>query len=172
MHRVRLWGKRSVQSCDLVFVRLYSFLSFFNVSQFLCRDVSTFSILQILIRRWGILWRPLQVAFRRRAALIGCCMRLHNFCIQRRISEEDLPKMNGEYAVPVPGDFGSKTRWRRTPLYRDGRPVPFMDMEIIDRESLPTKPRDAPLPRSAVRDRLIREINRSGLKRPPPRRNK
>lgn len=129
-------------------------------------------MLQILIRRSGILWRPLQVAFRRRAALIGCCMRLHNFFIQRRISEEDLPKMNGKYAVPVPGDFGSKARWHRTPEFRDGRPVPYMDMEIFDREPLPTKPRDAPLPRSAVRDRLIREINRSGLRRPAPRRNK
>lgn len=39
----------------------------------------------ILIRRWGILWRPLEMRFNMRAQTIGACMRLHNFCIDKRI---------------------------------------------------------------------------------------
>ena len=35
----------------------------------------------ILVRRWGILWRALEVRFDRRAATVGACMRLHNYCI-------------------------------------------------------------------------------------------
>ena len=42
----------------------------------------------ILIRRWGVLWRPLEVAMQRRAPLIGALMKLHNFCINERISVE------------------------------------------------------------------------------------
>ena len=56
-----------------------------------------------LIRRWGILWRPLEMEFRRRSGVIGCCMRLHNFCINSRIDiEEDLMKMDGLIEV-MPG---------------------------------------------------------------------
>ena len=35
----------------------------------------------MLVRRWGILWRPLGFAFERRSPLIGALMRLHNWCI-------------------------------------------------------------------------------------------
>lgn len=38
-----------------------------------------------LICRWGILWRPLEIGFRKRTAVIGCCVRLHNFCIYARL---------------------------------------------------------------------------------------
>ena len=44
----------------------------------------------ILVQRWGVLWRPLRCRFDRRAPLIGACMRLHNFCIDRRIIEETV----------------------------------------------------------------------------------
>lgn len=43
-----------------------------------------------LIRRWGVLWRKLEVHHTRRAALILCCAHLHNFCIDRRIRMDDL----------------------------------------------------------------------------------
>jgi len=87
---------------------------------------------QVLLRRWGVFWRPLEVRINKRAALTGCCMRLHNYCIDHRISEEDLHAMNGEEAIPVPGDNpnsdppGSRSRWRRTPKFKDGRPVKFL----------------------------------------------
>jgi len=35
----------------------------------------------ILVQRWGILWRPLRVAFDRRPKLIRALFYLHNFCI-------------------------------------------------------------------------------------------
>ena len=42
----------------------------------------------MLVRRWGVFWRPLEVAFDRRAPLVGAAMRLHNYCIDRRIAIE------------------------------------------------------------------------------------
>eukprot|EP00965_Chrysotila_dentata_P175570 5796127-Pleurochrysis_carterae.AAC.1 len=39
----------------------------------------------ILVRRWGILWRDLEVRFDRRTLLIAVCMKLHNFCIDNNV---------------------------------------------------------------------------------------
>lgn len=53
-----------------------------------------------LIRRWGIPWKPLEMAFDKRAAVLGACIRLHNFCIERRQKiEHDLLTMNGVLEV-------------------------------------------------------------------------
>jgi len=40
----------------------------------------------ILVRHWGILWRPLEMKPKRRAPIIGACMRLHNFCIDKKLT--------------------------------------------------------------------------------------
>lgn len=127
-------------------------------------------------------------------------MRLHNYCIDHRISEEDLHAMNGEKAIPVPGDYtiwdspGSQSRWRRTPKFKDGRPVACLrkvrrkkkkknshsasnappneeeaddddsDSDIEEHDE--PLPHPAPLVRSATRDGLIEEVNKSGITRP------
>jgi hypothetical protein len=76
-----------------------------------------------LIRRWGILWRPLEVNFNRRTDVIAACMRLHNFCVDHRIEMEEAP-------VDAPRSQRSATGVRRQrrptvrPIFdRDGRPV-------------------------------------------------
>ena len=56
-----------------------------------------------LIRRWGILWRPLEMGFEKRSSLIGCCIRLHNYCIDSPLElANKLKKANGWIEV-VPG---------------------------------------------------------------------
>jgi len=116
-----------------------------------------------------VLWRPLEVKFERRAPLIGACMRLHNFCIDKRIGEEEINKfnMNGGGAVPVPGEAGkTKDRWHRTPVYKDGKPVKY----LLD----PTLPPAAAaaaggaVGRGATRERLFRAVEESGVVRPAP----
>ena len=67
----------------------------------------------ILIRRWGIFWRPLEVQFRRRAPLIKCCMLLHNYCITKRIAL-DLRELHGLTEI-------QPRRWEKTPPVRQGR---------------------------------------------------
>ena len=53
----------------------------------------------ILVRRWGVLWRSLSVKFNRRAPLVGALMRLHNFCIDRRLmADSDMPDVQSSYA--------------------------------------------------------------------------
>ena len=44
----------------------------------------------MIVRRWGVLWRPLCVRFDRCAALVGACIRLHNFCIDHNITDETV----------------------------------------------------------------------------------
>ena len=59
-----------------------------------------------LFIRWGVLWRPLEVAHTRRAPLIGCLMRLHNYCIDHRIFEQEFAAMDGKQGIPVPDTKG------------------------------------------------------------------
>lgn len=75
----------------------------------------------MLIRRWGILWRPLEVKFERRAKLISACCLLHNFCIDRK-----LEAMNHtETWSPTNTNTGGIQRPPR--MDRDGRPVEYLD---------------------------------------------
>ena len=49
----------------------------------------------LFVRRFGVFWRPLEIRFDRRAPLIIAAMKLHNFCIERKIELE----MNQRYGV-------------------------------------------------------------------------
>ena len=114
----------------------------------------------ILIRRWGILWRPLEVDFDRRAGLIGCCMRLHNFCIDGRISETHLAEMDGQPAMAVPPDGGLAARWERTPEFKDGRPVQNLDWN--------SGAHGGAAGTSSARVRLTQAVEEAGFVRPDP----
>ena len=90
----------------------------------------------ILVRRWGVLWRSLSVKFNRRAPLVGALMRLHNFCIDRRLmADSDMPDVQSSYAQVQPG------RYFRTPRFdKDGRPVDFLDVRETDAtEGIPVR---------------------------------
>ena len=71
-----------------------------------------------LVRRWGILWRPLEMHFDKRAAVIGSCCRLYNYCINRRLP---LDTELDRYHHSVKTRTG-KTVWLPR-LDDDGRPV-------------------------------------------------
>ena len=43
----------------------------------------------ILVKRWGILWRPLQCSFDRWNLVLSVCAKLHNRCIDEAIMTED-----------------------------------------------------------------------------------
>jgi len=78
----------------------------------------------VLIRRWGILWRDLTMRFDKRAKVVGCCMRLHNYCVDSRVALDGLAVCGGSEACAVPGDGVVNDRWECTPVFdRDGRPV-------------------------------------------------
>jgi hypothetical protein len=106
----------------------------------------------ILVRRWGILWRPLEMKPKRRAPIIGACMRLHNFCIDKKI-DCDLKEKFGLTEI-------QPNRWARTPKFdKDGRPVGYLDTS--PRGNTPHGPSG-----SDVRDALIAAIQQKGLHRP------
>ena len=99
--------------------------------------------------------------FDRRTALIGACMRLHNFCIDERISEE-TEIMNG-FGQTQPG------RWQPVPKFdKDGRPVEYLDTGN-DPSERPNVRRRALLPNDARfrrRDELAAAIQAAGIARP------
>jgi len=71
----------------------------------------------MLVRRWGILWRPLECRMDRWASIVTCCMRLHNICIDHQvILSEGLP---GDGCMLV----NKKTVDTRPRVDRDGIPV-------------------------------------------------
>jgi hypothetical protein len=106
----------------------------------------------ILIKRWGLLWRPLTVRFDRRAPLIGACMRLHNFCIDSGIADET--EVTHGLGCVQPG------RWAACPKFdRDGRPVEHLYAVAAQR-------RRASLRSRSRRDELMRDVAESLLIRP------
>ena len=110
----------------------------------------------ILVQRFPILHRPLRVKFARRAPLIAACMRLHNFCIDERISEDTLA-VNGLTNVQ-PG------RWTLTPIFdRDGRPVDYLNTDSTSHDVRRAATTTA---KTVTRDRLITAIGDAGLERP------
>ena len=72
--------------------------------------------LGMLIRRFGVIWRPLEVKFKRRAPLIAAIMRLHKYCIDRRIALE-LREVNGctEMSISV---YSDRRNGEPAPPYR------------------------------------------------------
>jgi hypothetical protein len=74
----------------------------------------------MLVRRWGVFWRPLEVDFHRRAPLVGASMRMHNYCIDRRIVIE--MRQTGSFSEVQP------RVWMPTPNFdSEGWPVDLLD---------------------------------------------
>ena len=97
--------------------------------------------------------------FHRRAAIIGACVRLHNFCIDKRIDTK-LRESRGltEY---------QPDRWARAPeTDKDGRPL-----KMLKTKKGPP-PLDAAAPagdRFKRRNTLIASLRNEGLTRPAKR---
>lgn len=74
----------------------------------------------MLVRRFGVFWRPLEVAHHRRAPLVGACMKLHNFCIDEKIGLRLLSRGKESEINP--------RLWAPTPAFNaNGGPVDFLD---------------------------------------------
>ena len=110
----------------------------------------------LLIRRWGVLWRPLAVKFERRACLISALIRLHNFCIDRKLSADHI-SIDESTSEIQPG------RWDKTPRFdKMGRPVDFLTNSTSARLA-----RDRRKDKTDRRDALVQLVADEGLKRPP-----
>ena len=98
-----------------------------------------------------MLWRPIEVRFDRRAPLISAAMRLHNYCIDRRIGIE-LRHVAGASEI-------QPRVWAPTPNFGpQGEPLDFSDTSLHAPASF--------VSRCARRDELKRGIEDAGLVRP------
>lgn len=108
----------------------------------------------MIVRRWGILWRKLEMRFDKRTAVIGCCIRLHNFCLDRKL-EVELQEHEGETLV-------QPDQWRETPVFdSDGRPVDYLKNHFSKRGKAATG-----VSTTAQRESLQTRISELGLLRP------
>ena len=107
------------------------------------------------VRRWGVFWRALEVRFDRRAPLISAAMRLHSYCIDRRIGTELRQVANASEIQP----HHHPHMWAPTPNFgSQGGPIDFLGTS----EHAPA----ASVSRCARRDELKRGIEGAGLVRP------
>jgi hypothetical protein len=67
----------------------------FFLSQLRIRIENAFAL---LVRRWGILWRPLNVCLNHQPRLIMCLCKLHNYCIDEK---EKCPPVSGPAGIPT-----------------------------------------------------------------------
>ncbi|CAN0445975.1 unnamed protein product, partial [Ectocarpus sp. 12 AP-2014] len=79
----------------------------------------------ILVRRWGILWRPMEVRLEKFEHVVNAIVRLHNFCRDRKV---DVPTENVGSAIPPPEvtfdeDGLISSDYFETVPARAGRPV-------------------------------------------------
>ena len=113
----------------------------------------------ILVRRWGVLWRPLLCRFDRRAALVGALIRLHNVCIDWGVTERELEMINGLGKVQ-PG------RWAKVPIFdRYGRPVRMLDTTGLKASDVSNVAYSAD--RFKRRGELVAAVREAGIVRPP-----
>lgn len=113
-----------------------------------------------LIRGWGFLWCPLEMELRKRSAVVGCCIRLHNYCVDSRIDlDEELYKMNGII------ELVSGTSIPAPIVNKDGAPVDHLHREC-QYPNYRTSGRAKTRTNTASRDKLEIAIKDKGLKRP------
>ena len=120
----------------------------------------------ILVRRWGVLWRPLSQKFDRRAPLVAALMKLHNFCITERLQNADGGACEGP---DVSGKMGEvqPSRFQKTPKFdKDQRPVHHLDTCRSSDEGAPSRALAAQRgPKASTRDALAAALAASGYVR-------
>ena len=50
----------------------------------------------MLVRRWGILWRSLEMQWEKCTHVVSACMRLHNWCIDHNTGKDVVTESTGE----------------------------------------------------------------------------
>ena len=106
--------------------------------------------LGMLIRRWGILWRPLEFHHDKWAPVIMCVMRLHNLCMDHHVGLSEGLATDG--CVRRRGAMVQS----RPRIDRDGRPVDFL---TDDRHRY--APDD-----ELMRNHIIEAVKDAGITRP------
>jgi hypothetical protein len=110
----------------------------------------------LFMKRWGIMWKPLECSFKRAPAVFKCCVLLHNFCIDQRVSNSF-----SEEALLNPGDgcvdIGGRSFSMRPRFDKNGVPV----------ELLSSIPHRNEVENVTVRDIMIDKMQEYAQLRPP-----
>jgi hypothetical protein len=87
----------------------------------------------ILVRKWGILWRPLCYSLKMNTLVVKICAKLHNFCIQgwkeTGSRSDEIHAIQEDYQMYK--DAGVFLGWGNDRLLDEGQDIPD-DAEIMD----------------------------------------
>ena len=109
-------------------------------------------------RRWHLMAAS-RDAFRKRAAVIGCCCRLHNYCINRRLAlDTELTGAHDSVKTST-----GKTVWLPH-LDEDGRPVDNLKVNL----DLGVAPSGFQASEPSRHTELEQKVRDAGLRRPRP----
>jgi hypothetical protein len=126
----------------------------------------------MVVRSYGILWRPLQVRFKRRAPLLSALFSLYNRRIESRVPFlVDYPIKKRR--VVVNGSVVLREMWEVLPgqwefpphLDNDGNPVRLLSRRKTTYVDATNGP-DMPDPRQSTYERLVQAAQNSGVTRP------
>ena len=82
----------------------------------------------LLVNKWAILWKPLDIKFIRRVPLINACFHLHNFCIDRRVMQQNYLMFDNIFVQVQPTFAGRSAVWMKNPKFdKKGRPVEYLN---------------------------------------------
>ena len=124
----------------------------------------------ILVKRWGILWRSLQVALPNVKRVMGACVALHNVCIDQR--EDDCSGANMHLPAGVNGWGSGHARrprtWREASRsgyiqHNEGFPMVHLQGDCATRN---VSHRGQGQLSGALRDSFKEKLEKRGLKRP------
>jgi len=122
--------------------------------------------MSILIGRWGILWRKLEVPLCRVKSIVKCCMVLHNLCINDGDKKHAAPEIPAG-AVNVPSIMADCAQ-QQDQYVVEGQCTYRVDSQgDVERESEDMiRDHHAPLVCDNKRTQICATIKKYGLKRP------
>ena len=99
----------------------------------------------MLVRRWGVLWRPLECSLEENTRIVMVCMKLHNYCQRHGFLSNLVCNEAGE----IDAEGLRPDIWFQNDLHTEQRAGVRRDLE-----------------RSNLRVVLASTIHQAGLKRP------
>lgn len=117
----------------------------------------------ILVKRWGIFWRPIEVQLPCVKKVVGACLSLHNICVDCHESERLASIPSGKDGWGAGPTRRPKTRRVGGVSVHDGMPVVHFQGECSSEE---VSHRGQAAGRGSLREQFRKDLQKRGVKRP------
>ena len=127
----------------------------------------------MLVRSWGILWRPMSHKLSKVSRIVGACIRLHNFNIKHRMAKLGVDIDDAAAVRKLPVGYGkrvdracdiracSQQGGGSAPRFdKFGRPIDMLEARNTSRAATTAAGK-------SLRNAIVAELALGGFKRPP-----